>query len=587
VELVDCFFILSLTSFSFRITSLVSRCSEFQFGFFFWNRALLMDPELALTLPFSSKTLESQQKHLQVLEEWEQRKRARQIAIPTDDKLIQLRLRELDEPIILFGEQAPERRERLREVLAKKGLVDAMPAVAKQQQLLQMQRQSGDQQSHELFYTEGSLALKNARIWIAKYSIVRAKHRIDREKERRKREESNDEAFILEEERQQKRIFDRLQKFAFTSSEIGDERPLSFCTFASDSEHLATAGWSGLCKIWTISGMRLEMVMSGHRERVTSIAFHPDAYTGQHSTSAVNLATSSFDQTVQLWSLEANAPRKRKNKETHRGEDHQHTKETNEKYSHRNENRNSEEKEDKMEIVIKPYPMELENGKSGQNRVEPVTVKPLIVLRGHTHRVNRVAFHPSGRFVGSVSCDQTWRFWDIESGGKELLEQEGHIASVRAIAFQSDGSLVSTGGDDQIARVWDLRSGKSIQVLRGHSKKILALDFSPNGFHIASGSEDNTIKIWDLRKKRMLYTIAAHSNLVSQVRFHAPTGDIIASSSFDGTCKLWSTLDWSPIKTLKAGESKVHCVDISLDFRHVITANYDRTWKVFSCEDSL
>jgi U4/U6 small nuclear ribonucleoprotein PRP4 len=34
------------------------------------------------------------------------------LTIPTDDKLVKLRLRELGEPIILFGEEPTERRER-------------------------------------------------------------------------------------------------------------------------------------------------------------------------------------------------------------------------------------------------------------------------------------------------------------------------------------------------------------------------------------------------------------------------------------------------------------------------------------------
>src|SRR5690242_13411351 len=66
-------------------------------------------------LPFSEKTLESQRRHEEELEEFEQRKRARNIVLPTDDKLVQLKLRELGEPIIYFGERPADRRERLRE----------------------------------------------------------------------------------------------------------------------------------------------------------------------------------------------------------------------------------------------------------------------------------------------------------------------------------------------------------------------------------------------------------------------------------------------------------------------------------------
>lgn len=40
----------------------------------------------------------------EILQEFERRKRARQIAVPTDDTRVRLRLRELGEPQCLFGE---------------------------------------------------------------------------------------------------------------------------------------------------------------------------------------------------------------------------------------------------------------------------------------------------------------------------------------------------------------------------------------------------------------------------------------------------------------------------------------------------
>ena len=70
--------------------------------------------------------------------------------------------------------------------------------------------------------------------------------------------------------------------------------------------------------------------------------------------------------------------------------------------------------------------------------------KPLATLSGHTNRVGRVGFHPSGRYIGSASFDGTWRLWDAETH-KELLVQEGHSKEVYALAFQDDGALVSSG----------------------------------------------------------------------------------------------------------------------------------------------
>jgi len=70
--------------------------------------------------------------------------------------------------------------------------------------------------------------------------------------------------------------------------------------------------------------------------------------------------------------------------------------------------------------------------------------KPLGTLSGHTNRVGRVAFHPSGSYLGSASFDGTWRLWDVAKQ-KELMTQEGHSKEVYALTFQDDGALVASG----------------------------------------------------------------------------------------------------------------------------------------------
>jgi U4/U6 small nuclear ribonucleoprotein PRP4 len=56
-----------------------------------------------------------------LLDELERKKRARAIAVPTDDGRVKKRLRELGEPITLFGERAADRRARLIQLLSRRG----------------------------------------------------------------------------------------------------------------------------------------------------------------------------------------------------------------------------------------------------------------------------------------------------------------------------------------------------------------------------------------------------------------------------------------------------------------------------------
>lgn len=59
--------------------------------------------------------------------------------------------------------------------------------------------------------------------------------------------------------------------------------------------------------------------------------------------------------------------------------------------------------------------------------------EPLAEVEGHEpHRVSRLAFHPSGRFLGTCCYDASWRLWDLEQQA-EVLHQEGHARAVHSI----------------------------------------------------------------------------------------------------------------------------------------------------------
>ncbi len=54
-----------------------------------------------------------------LLEEFERRKKAKQVNVSTDDAEVKRNLRQLGEPICLFGEGPAERRIRLRDLLSR------------------------------------------------------------------------------------------------------------------------------------------------------------------------------------------------------------------------------------------------------------------------------------------------------------------------------------------------------------------------------------------------------------------------------------------------------------------------------------
>lgn len=98
------------------------------------------------------------------------------------------------------------------------------------------ERKQMEKDQESTWYHEGPESLKRARIWLAEYSLPRAKERL--EEARRMRDLPSATQTAKTQELQKK-----LHVLTIQSSQIGDTRPISYCQFSPDSKMLATASW--------------------------------------------------------------------------------------------------------------------------------------------------------------------------------------------------------------------------------------------------------------------------------------------------------------------------------------------------------
>jgi U4/U6 small nuclear ribonucleoprotein PRP4 len=120
-----------------------------------------------------------------ILSELDRKKLARKIALPTNDGEVRNLLRQLDQPVTLFGEGPADRRDRLREFMARlrmeqreqRGDEDDQSGESQGSSDRDSEGEEGEGNSQdegdEEFYTEGTVQLKKARKEIANYSLPR------------------------------------------------------------------------------------------------------------------------------------------------------------------------------------------------------------------------------------------------------------------------------------------------------------------------------------------------------------------------------------------------------------------------------
>ena len=246
---------------------------------------------------------------------------------------------------------------------------------------------------------------------------------------------------------------------------------------------------------------------------------------------------------------------------------------------------------------------------------------PLATLSGHTARVCRTEFHPSGKYIASASYDTTWRLWDVETT-TELLLQEGHSKEVYTLSFSPDGSLLASAGLDSIGRIWDLRTGRTVMLLESHVAPIYAVDWGSDGVRCLTGSSDGFAKCWDLRAVRETASIGAHKGGVSDLRWFKGTdgpisgnlpqkttadvtmtngdaneeegeiqpkksGTFFVSAGFDKAVNIFSADDWALCKSLTGHDGTVLSTDVTSEAKWIVSCGRDRTVKVWGREDGV
>ncbi|KAL8662928.1 MAG: hypothetical protein Q9168_008177, partial [Polycauliona sp. 1 TL-2023] len=334
---------------------------------------------------------------LAILSQLARKRRLAALTVPTDDAKVRSYLRRLAEPMTLFGEGAPERRDRLRALLLDQDEDDALATAAQQDT-------SGAplDNDEEEFYTNGSPALLAARRAIAHYSLPRAKARL--------RALKAESTIPLRTHIQHRNVIkSRLANFDLLATQIAGDRPVSLARFSPCGQKIAAGNWGGGVKILSVPDLTELKTLRGHRDKIGGISWFPtsssspsadppppspdpNAMSDPPPTSTIDLATSGGEGSIHLWSLDSETP--------------------------------------------------------------------LSTLTGHTSRVARIEFHPSGTLLASASFDTTFRLWDIPTS-TSLLSQEGHSRELYCVSFNTDGSLLATAGLDGIGRIWDMRTGRT------------------------------------------------------------------------------------------------------------------------------
>eukprot|EP00898_Chlorokybus_atmophyticus_P003963 jgi/Chlat1/4568/Chrsp29S00341 len=447
-----------------------------------------------MDLPEASKA--AQEKQEKMIKEFAARRKRREVVVPVNDAQVRAKLRELGEPVTLFGEGMMDRRDRLRRIMAdielevaQRGELDGESTSDEGEDFDEDDEEEGRQK--HLFYTEGTQDLRQARLRFAEYSIPLAAARLARAK--RVYADPDEDP-----DQETEAVLATARRLANGASEIGDDRPLAACTLSPDGSTLVTSGWSGLTKLWSVPHLKKLATLRTHQERITGVAFHPALNSGLPADGPA-IATASADATAKLWTMDGTLVRTIKGHLDRLGR-----------------------------IVFHPM---------GQHVATTSYDKTWRLWdEGSSRAVYSVAFQRDGALAVSCGLDALGRVWDLRTGRSIVLLQ-GHVKPVLAVDFSPNGYHVATGSEDHAVKIWDLRKRQCMYTIPAHAHLV---KFEPrDGHFLVSSSYDNTAKVWSSLDFKLVKILVGHENKVMDVDV-AAEGEHLVTVSYDRTLKLWT-----------------------------------------------
>ena len=157
------------------------------------------------------------------------------------------------------------------------------------------------------------------------------------------------------------------------------------------------------------------------------------------------------------------------------------------------------------------------------------------ILKGHTDKINALAFTPNGKMLASGSDDGTIRLWDANTG-TELLSLSSE--KIQKLAFSENRKMLASVSKDGTIHLWDITTGKQLSPLKEQKGYCSILAFSVDSKMLANGTRNGTIYLWDISTGNKLSTLKGHTDWVGALTFSSD-GKTLASRSSGGAIFLW------------------------------------------------
>jgi WD40 repeat protein len=226
---------------------------------------------------------------------------------------------------------------------------------------------------------------------------------------------------------------------------------------------------------------------------------------------------------------------------------------------------------------------------------DPVTLRTLARLEGHTDIVRAAAVTRKGRLAATAGLDATVRLWDVpgrKPAGTLTLRGPQPLGQIVALAFTPDDKQLVTGG--MLLVLWDVRTRAAYR-FAAPAVFIYSVAVSPNGGFLLSGAADGSVRLWSLKTHREVRPFRGHTSRVAQVGFSADGKRAFTVSGWkivggkaepgeDDTVRVWEVSTGKQLKRIDSTNGAFECGALSPDGRLLATGGPDAVVRLWDLE---
>jgi pre-mRNA-processing factor 19 len=135
---------------------------------------------------------------------------------------------------------------------------------------------------------------------------------------------------------------------------------------------------------------------------------------------------------------------------------------------------------------------------------------PKSTIRTHKGELTGLAVHPTSTILALSSTDKTYSLHDL-SNFTQVYRSVPSDEAFTSLSIHPDGTLLALGTPTSTIQIYDIRTGAiaaSLAPPEGTPFTVHTLAFSENGYHLLAPNSLSSVAVWDLRKQKATHSIS-------------------------------------------------------------------------------